>query len=226
MEYLQEYEKKSLSEVAVAYIKDKILSGAFKSGDKLIESDISGELGVSRAPVREAMRQLNVEGMVVFLPRRGNYVLDMTLEETLEVFEIRTALEKQILEMLITRKLLGEKDIANLRGIVEDMRKYEDKPVDQHEMLYRLNSMDIAFHRYLWSASGSFRRPQILEKLFYELVIVMNRHKVTFGTFKEKAQEHTRIVQALEEQNLEKTLREFENHMGEYIRAIKAGFSM
>ncbi|MEA5059829.1 MAG: GntR family transcriptional regulator [Candidatus Pelethousia sp.] len=223
MGYLQEYEKKSLSEVTVTYIKDKILSGEFKSGDKLIESEISGELGISRAPVREAMRQLNVEGMVVFLPRKGNHVLDMALAETMEVFEIRTALEKQILEMLVTRKLLSDADISNLKSLVEDMRRYEDKPVDQYEMLYQLNSMDIAFHRYLWNASGSFQRPKILEKLFYELLIVMNRDTVTLGTFKEKAQEHLRIVQALAEQDLDKTLGEFDNHMKAYIQAVKEG---
>lgn len=223
---MQEYEKKSLSEVTVTYIKDKILSGEFKSGDKLIESEISGELGISRAPVREAMRQLNVEGMVVFSPRKGNYVLDMTLEETMEVFEIRVALEKQILEMLVTRKRLREKDISNLKSLVENMCKYEDKLVDQHKMLYQLNSMDIAFHRYLWDASGSFQRPKMLEKLFYELLIVMNRDTVTLGTFKEKAQQHMRIVRALEEQNLDQALREFENHIEEYISAVKSGFLM
>ncbi|WP_156023789.1 GntR family transcriptional regulator, partial [Sporomusa ovata] len=63
---MPEYEKKSLSDIVVSYVKNRILSGTLKSGDKLIEADISNELNTSRAPVREAMRILNEQGIISF----------------------------------------------------------------------------------------------------------------------------------------------------------------
>lgn len=221
MPFLQENQKKSLSDIAVDYIKINILSGHYKSGDRLIESNISSVLGISRAPVREAMRQLNVEGIVTFLPRRGNSVLDLALEESLEIFEIRRSLEKQILEILLDQDLLDGDDIEELKTIVADMLSYEYDPKSPHSMLYQLNSRDLQFHEYLWRASGSKHRAQILEILFYQLLMVMNRNTITLGTFKEKALEHRRVLQGLEEKDLHKTLQEFDSHMDAYIRALK-----
>lgn len=65
------YEKKSLSDMVVLYIKNRILEGSLKSGDKLIEADISAALNTSRAPVREAMRILNEQGIVSFCRARA-----------------------------------------------------------------------------------------------------------------------------------------------------------
>lgn len=225
MTFAKEYIKRSLSEIAVLYIKNQILSGVFKSGDKLVETELSGALGISRAPLREAIRQLNVEGLLVFSPRKGNHVLDMTLDETLEVFEIRIALEKQILETLVKQNLLSEADFAQLTLLVEQMLYQENENLGPTEMLYLLNSLDLQFHSYLWNASKSFRRREILEKLFYQLLIVMNHNTVTLGAFREKAQEHKRIVDALRQSDLELVQAEFESHISAYIDAVTKGLS-
>lgn len=225
MTFAKDYIKRSLSEIAVLYIKNQILSGVFKSGDKLIETELSNDLGISRAPLREAIRQLNVEGLLVFSPRKGNHVLDMTLEETMEVFEIRTALEKQIMEILVKQQLLTDADISHLLLLVEQMLSQENEDLSPTEMLYRLNSLDLQFHSYLWNASKSFRRAEILEKLFYQLLIVMNHNTVTLGAFRDKAQEHTRIIEAFRKNDLDLVHAEFQAHISVYIDAVTKGLS-
>lgn len=212
------YEKQSLSDVVVGYIKSRILSGALKSGDKLIEADISTALDISRAPVREAMRILNEQGIVTFLPRKGNQVIAMEMEEIQEVFEIRIALEIRVLSKLITQKMLTEKDFRELETLTEKMKKAESQCNNREEGIYLLNTLDLSFHRYLWKASGSIRSIQLLEGLFYQLLIAMNQNIDSLGTFQEKAQEHARIVNGLKAQDLKLTLSEFREHLNAYMR--------
>jgi DNA-binding GntR family transcriptional regulator len=68
MDIMPRYEKQSLSDMVVSYVKNRILSGTLKGGDRLIETDISNNFNISRAPVREAMRILNEQGLITFSP--------------------------------------------------------------------------------------------------------------------------------------------------------------
>lgn len=211
--------EKSLSDIVVAYVKHRILSGALKSGDKLIEADISNELSTSRAPVREAMRILNEQGIISFSPRRGNQVLEMSPKEVLEVFEIRISLEIQILHTLVTQHKLQEQDYEELYNLTLQMQNGEQECSKDEERVFLLNTLDLSFHRYLWNASESSRRGQILEGLFYQLLIVMNQNIVSLGTFAEKAQEHLRILNALKTKQSPLVLDEFMKHMQSYVDA-------
>ena len=83
--------------------------------------------------------------------------------------------------------------------------------------------MDIAFHRYLWNASGSKRRAQYLEDLFFQLLIAMNKDVVSLGTFEEKAREHALITDALRSGNLKKVNGQFQDHLKEYVAAFFTG---
>lgn len=215
----ENYSKQSLNEVVVCYIKDKILSGELQSGDKLIEMDISNALQISRAPLREALRVLNALGIVTFSPRRGNQVLSLTQAEVKEIFEIRTSIGLQVLNILVTKKLLSGKDYEYLTLLTKEMKKGENVKLGRRERIYLLNSLDIAFHRYLWRQSGSTRRALYLESLFFQLLIAMNKNTICLGTFCEKAAEHARIIAALESNNLERVHAEFSNHLREYMVA-------
>ncbi len=222
MVIMPQYEKKSLSDIVVAYVKNRILSGVLKSGDKLTEADISSELSTSRAPVREAMRILNEQGIVSFSPRRGNQVLEMSPQEVLEVFDIRITLEIQILHILSTQPILQEKDYQELHQMTMQMQKGEQQCSTNEERVFLLNTLDLAFHRYLWNASESSRRAQILEGLFYQLLIVMNQNIVSLGTFEEKAQEHLQILNALKTNQPPLVSEAFMQHLHKYVNATLA----
>ena len=220
MDFTRSYETHSLSEVAVLYMKNKILSGEFKSGDKLIESNISADLAISRPPVREALRELSVQGMIVFSPRKGNYVLDMSLEEILEIFDIRISLEVKVLELLVGKNLLTDEDFCHLQALVAKMREQSQKELSQHERIYQLNVLDLEFHSYLWTASKSLRRGKIMESLFFQLLIAMNRNPESLGSFEEKAAEHQGILDALQKNDLDLAISQFQTHLDRYVQEL------
>jgi DNA-binding GntR family transcriptional regulator len=83
----------SLSRVVSEQIRGRILDGSLKPGERLVEDRLSAELGVSRVPVREALRGLSVEGLVTLLPRRGATVVEITPETVAELVEVRALLE-------------------------------------------------------------------------------------------------------------------------------------
>lgn len=222
MAIILEYEKKSLSEIVVSYVKNRILSGSLKCGDKLIEADISSELNTSRAPVREAMRILNEQGIISFSPRKGNQVLEMNPKEILEIFEIRISLEIQILDILVSEDILQEEDYQELQNLALRMQNGEGECSKDEERLFLLNTLDLSFHRYLWNASGSRRRAQILEGLFYQILLAMNKNTLSLGTFEEKAQDHLRIIDALKTKQLSIVLEEFQRHLHTYIETTLA----
>ena len=72
-------------------IRQAIISGQFPAGMRLMELQLAEEMGVSRTPVREAIRKMELEGLVVMIPRRGAYVADISIKDINEVYEIRTA---------------------------------------------------------------------------------------------------------------------------------------
>lgn len=84
---------RSLSEVISEQIRGRILDGTLKPGERLVEDRLSAELGVSRVPVREALRGLSAEGLVTLLPRRGATVVEVTPETVTELVEVRALLE-------------------------------------------------------------------------------------------------------------------------------------
>jgi DNA-binding GntR family transcriptional regulator len=83
----------SLSRVVSEQIRGRILDGSLKPGERLVEDRLSSELGVSRVPVREALRSLSAEGLVTLLPRRGATVVEVTPEDVAELVEVRALLE-------------------------------------------------------------------------------------------------------------------------------------
>ncbi len=80
---------KPLREVVSETLRQAIKDGVLKPGERLMEIQLADELGVSRTPIREAIRKLELEGFVVMVPRRGTYVADISLKDIAQVFEIR-----------------------------------------------------------------------------------------------------------------------------------------
>ena len=82
-----------LREVVCETLREAIISGVLRPGERLMEIQLAEELGVSRTPVREAIRKLELEGFVIMIPRRGTYVADLSIKDINEVFEVRSALD-------------------------------------------------------------------------------------------------------------------------------------
>lgn len=218
MNRMPKYEKQSLSDRVVAHVKEQILAGTLKSGDRLIETDISTHFRISRAPVREAMRILNEQGLITFSPRKGNHVIEMNPAELMEAFEIRASLETQILRKLLREQRIKEADFQQLAKIAREMNSGEKRGVNEAEKFFLLNSLDLSFHKYLWELSGNVRRVQILEGLFYQLLIVMNEDLSSLGVLEKKAEEHLKLVEVLRENDPSAVVCAFHNHIQDYVK--------
>ncbi len=84
---------KPLRDVVFENLRDAIITQVLKPGERLMEIQLADEMGVSRTPVREAIRKLELEGLVVMVPRKGAYVAGVSMKDIHEVYEVRSALE-------------------------------------------------------------------------------------------------------------------------------------
>ena len=112
---------KPLGEVVFEYLRNAILAGELKPGERLMEVTIADQLGVSRTPVREAIRKLEKESFVIMIPRKGAYVADLTKKDILEVLEIRKELEGFAAYLSAERMTLSEKE--RLGQVVESFNE-------------------------------------------------------------------------------------------------------
>lgn len=106
----------SLVDVSKDYIRSKITAGDFPPGFRLKERELSTELGISRIPIREAVRDLSTEGFVTLLPRRGAVVTELRPEDLDDIFEVRLALE--VTECVLAARRASDAEIARLRACV------------------------------------------------------------------------------------------------------------
>jgi GntR family transcriptional regulator of gluconate operon len=83
----------TLSDMTTELLRERILAGDFNLGERLVEARIARRLQISRGPVREALRQLRAEGLVREEPRRGVFVVDLTVDDVREIYELRAAIE-------------------------------------------------------------------------------------------------------------------------------------
>ena len=139
-------DRDSLSKVVREQIRDLILGGKLAPGERLVEDKLSAELGVSRVPVREALRSLAAEGLVRLLPRRGATVAEITPEIVAELVEVRALLEG--LNARLAAQRHDPEIVAQLRNTLE--RGNEAATSGTREELARLNA---EFHDRLGEAS-------------------------------------------------------------------------
>lgn len=109
----------SLRERVLDILRDAILAGEFQPGQSLVEADLATQLGVSRAPVREALQTLNTEGLIDTVPYHGTKVRRLTRIDIEEIYSLRGVLESFAIQRIIERN--DEADINKLRSILDEM---------------------------------------------------------------------------------------------------------
>jgi DNA-binding GntR family transcriptional regulator len=109
--------KVRLSEEVIQAIKDAIRRGVLRPGQRLVETEIASQMQVSKAPVREALRQLQAEGLVVSYPQRGTFVVDLTEHDLWEISTLRAALEGMALELAAEQ--IDEAGLRELEQLLE-----------------------------------------------------------------------------------------------------------
>lgn len=178
-------------------LRDEILSGKLQPDEKLNTSQLAKRLGVSRTPIREALNRLVAVGLVETIPHRGIYIRKLSIEEVIELYYIRAALEG-IAARLAVRNLTEEK-IKSLYQYCEDME--EAHHLGKYQNLLDINA---EFHETIYKATQS---PQLQDLLFQ--YYSRSRQYRTLGLelpgrYKEIFNEHRQLVAALESGDMEK----------------------
>jgi DNA-binding GntR family transcriptional regulator len=190
----------------IEILRTAIISGRFEPGDRLIESALSAELGTSRGPVREALRQLENEGLVMSFPYRGAVVLGVSDEEVHEVLiPIRLTLERyswtRALEQLTDD---GFAELGKQIWLMEQAGKADD--------LIKLVDADLGFHELVITASGQLHTVQIWRTIWPRIRAYFFRYERS-RSFGETVEEHRELLAALQTRDPAVVLAQLERHI-------------
>jgi len=187
-------------------IKEDILSGKLKKDQKLVEQSICDEYKVSRTPVREALLQLEMEGLVEMVPNRGAFVLGLSTRDMDDMFILRKIYEVQAVRWAIER--ITDEEMAQLEETFDFMEFYTMKN-DVEKML----NINVNFHQTIYKASHN----RMLQHLLASYQAYIRHGRRDFDDKEEYLQtvlkEHRDIFQAFVDKNVEAGVRAMEIHM-------------
>lgn len=169
-----------LREVVFKTLRQAILKGDLKPGERLMEMHLAEKLGVSRTPIREAIRQLELEGLVVMVPRKGAHVARITEKSMSDVLEVRLALDKLAVQLACDRINESQK-----QKLIEKKNEFEDA-VTLGET-DKIAKADVNFHDVIFEASGNMRLGQMVNNLAEQM------YRYRFEYIKD-ANEHPNLI--------------------------------
>ncbi|GAB6172551.1 GntR family transcriptional regulator [Paradesulfitobacterium aromaticivorans] len=186
---------KPLREIVFEAMREAIISGVLKPSERLMEIQLAEEMGVSRTPVREAIRKLELEGFVVMIPRKGAYVAGVSHKDVADVFEIRAALEGLAAGLAAER--ITDDEIEQMERVL----LYKEGEERDLELIVK---SDTDFHALVYKASRNQRLVQILENLREQIQRFRATSLAVPGRVRDAIEEHRAIVEALANHNVEK----------------------
>ena len=184
----------SLTEKVFSEIEQAILSGVYSAGDQLVESKISHELGVSRTPVREALKQLELEGLVTTIPNKGSFVVGISTTDIHDIYTIRIAVEGISSEWAAER--ISDEQIKELENIVELQEFYSSK-----NNILQILQLDTKFHEIIYDISGSRILKHTLASFHNQLKRARESSLLTTGRTITAVKEHRAIFEAIASKN-------------------------
>lgn len=196
-----------LRDIVFETLREAILEGKLKPGERVMEVQLAEQLGVSRTPVREAIRKLELEGLLVMVPRKGAYVADVSLDDVINVLEVRASLEG--LAASLGAKRRTDEDIEKLEEKAEELLQCV-KSRDTKGMI----KSDADFHDILLNTSKNSKLTSIVEGLRDQV----HRFRVIYFTeYEENAKklidEHEEILKSLKERDESQAQKSAEAHI-------------
>lgn len=196
---LQMNEYLPLRDVVFQTLRQAILRGELKPGERLMEIHLAKKLGVSRTPVREAIRKLELEGLVLMIPRKGAVVAEITISDLEDVLEVRMALEELAVKHACKR--ITEEQLEQMRELsVKFQETLEGDDVGA------CAQADMKFHEAIYEATGNGRLVQILNNLREQMYRYRMEYLKDRQTHQLLVREHEEILKALTERDVEKAL--------------------
>lgn len=201
-----------LRDVVFQTLRQAILKGELQPGERLMEIKLAELLGVSRTPIREAIRKLELEGLVVMVPRKGAAVANITEKDTKDVLEVRRTLEMFAVEVACDR--ITPEQITRLKEAAEAFEA--SKGAD----LLRIAETDMKFHELIYEATHNERLIQMLNNLREN----MYRYRIEYlkdpHYYDSLVNEHRQILAAVEKGDKEQARCCMRNHIDNQQLAV------
>ena len=176
-----------LRDVVFNTLRKAILRGELKPGERLMEIQLANKLGVSRTPIREAIRKLELEGLVLMIPRKGAEVAQITEKNMQDVLEVRKALEELSVQLACER--ITPEQVEEMKMAAEDFRK-----VLKSGDVTKIAEADVKFHDIIFAATNNQRLITLLNNLREQ----MHRFRVEYLKQKEcypqLLEEHDKLI--------------------------------
>jgi DNA-binding GntR family transcriptional regulator len=182
---------KPLREVVFETLRNAIINGDLTPGQRLMEVQLAEEMGVSRTPIREAIRKLELENLVVMIPRKGAYVATMSKEDVKEILDIRAVLEALAAEL--AAKNADYKDINELKHCVELFTEaVNNNDVD------KIIEYDVHLHDTIYHAAQNKKLINIINSLREQVQRFRSAYLVQVEEREDLLNDHTEMIQAIE----------------------------
>ena len=205
---MEGYEERSLRGKVFERLREDILSGVYKEKEELREVSIGEEMGVSRTPVREALRQLELEGLVRIIPNKGAYVTGITQADVRDIYKIRS-----MLEGLCARWATRHITEAQMTELEEIILLSEFHIKKKEECAEQVSVLDGRFHQVLYQASNSRVMEHVLSD-FHKYVKMARRLSVGTKSRAEKSvEEHRSILEAIKKKDADTAERLANQHI-------------
>ncbi|MBR6012245.1 MAG: GntR family transcriptional regulator [Selenomonadaceae bacterium] len=195
-----------LREIVCENLRDAIKKGILEPGERLMEVQLADELGISRTPVREAIRKLEQEGYVIMMPRRGTYVADVSEIDVKEIFEIRSALES--LATGLAARRIEQDELEELQNLLNEIEGYM-----KENNMEKIVETDIKFHGLLYQVSRNSRLVGIINNLKEQLARFRTLSMSYPGRLEETFNEHSEMVEAIANGDVSAARDAAEHHM-------------
>lgn len=211
---------KCMQEYIAEQISDWIMEGTLQSGDRLIESDLAEKFGVSRIPVREAIKTLEARGLVEVVPFVGISVKKYEVEEIREIYILRQHLETFALR--IATESISEEEINMLDQMCDELEaRISTKPEPSIEVIKWYYQHNFDFHMLIYKATGMTKLVQIITNLWDNIAFFRIRNVRKEGYAEQMLKEHRFYVDCLKERNGETLARNYadnlQNHISSFI---------
>lgn len=202
-----------LRDVVFNTLRQAILTGELKPGERLMEIHLANRLGVSRTPIREAIRKLELEGLVTMIPRKGAEVAQLTEKSMSDVLEVRRAMDALCAELACER--ITEEDLSRLKEACEQFEQ-----IISTGDVKKIAQADVELHDIILQATGNNRLIQLVNNLSEQMYRYRFEYIKDFSQHEKLVEEHRIIYESLVSRNKERATEAARTHIDNQKKAI------
>ncbi len=206
-------QKKTLHEEIANNLREMIMSGELREGDKIKENVLCDMMGISKTPLREALRVLSAEGLIRLIPNRGSYVTTPTFEEIKEMFDVMRVLEGVCARTAVEK--MRDRDLSKLEKLHQKLEKNFSRK-DQKEYIHQNN----LYHAFVQELAGNKTLNHIVNGLRQKILLYRFQSLNLPGRFEQSVQEHRNLLAAFRDKDPKKAEMLMKSHLKKQCDAM------